>query len=105
MNESKLFKYLIILFIIPCYLYSKTLEINENSHGLKILPSAEIYLDNTMKLGIDEIKTKEFKDNTDPVLAFGFSPKFIFWAKFTIENTSDITVSKIIPRVGFNLLS
>lgn len=92
----KLLKFIILSIFIVTGLFAEKIKINENTHGIKILPQASIYLDKSMKLKFKEIREKTFEKNAKPALAYGYSPDFIVWIKFTLKNTSNKTIRKII---------
>ena len=89
---------LIILFFCTNILYANTVAIDDTTEQLEILTSSQIYIDKTKKLTIDDIAHKdiEFQDNDKELLSYGYSPDFDVWVKFTLKNTSDKPIQKIL---------
>ena len=84
-----------IFLILFSNLYS-SIEIDENTQHLEILSKSQIYIDNTKNLNLEDIQKEKFKDNTKSTLAYGFSPSFSVWVKFTLKNTSNASIDKIL---------
>jgi len=89
-------KVILIFLVLISFVFSQSIKVDDTTNDLSILPYATIYLDETKKLSISEIKQKEFKINEKPILGYGFSPGFNFWSKFTITNSSNKNIKKII---------
>ena len=89
---------LIILLLFTSTLFGKVLTIDDKTKIYDVLPSAQIYIDKTRKLTIDDITTKDiqFEDNDKKQLLFGYSPDFNVWVKFTLKNDSDKTIHKVL---------
>lgn len=89
---------LTILFFCTNILYANTVAIDDTTEQLEILTSSQIYIDKTKKLTIDDIAHKdiEFQDNDKELLSYGYSPDFVVWVKFTLKNTSDKPIQKIL---------
>lgn len=79
-------------------LYGKLITINEKTEQLEILSSSQIYIDNTKKLTIDTITSKniKFQDNDKKILSYGYSPNFNVWIKMLVKNDSDKPIQKIL---------
>ena len=77
-------------------LVASVIEIDENSNALEVLPNASIYIDNTKKLTLEEVKKKKFQSNSETFLAYGYAPPFSVWVKFILKNNTDKTISKIL---------
>ncbi len=93
MSSIKVF----FLFIFSTTIYANSININESTTYLDILSKAEIYLDKTKKLTVQDIQKSQnkFKKNSKSLIGFGYSPNFNVWIKFTLHNKTD----KIIKRV------
>ena len=91
-------KIIIILLLFTNILYSETLNIDQTTKRYDLLTHASIYIDNTNKLSIDEIKNKQnlFKKNDKNILGYGYSPGFTVWLKFTLKNTSAKPLYKLL---------
>ncbi|WP_321469545.1 7TM diverse intracellular signaling domain-containing protein [Halarcobacter sp.] len=90
-----MFRIVCIFLILFSNLFS-SIEIDENTQHLNILSKAQIYIDNTKSLNLEDIQKEKFKDNTKSTLAYGFSPSFSVWVKFTLKNTSNTSIEKIL---------
>lgn len=93
---------LTILFFCTNILYANIIAIDDTTEQLEILTSSQIYIDKTKKLTIDDIfhKDSEFHDNDKELLSYGYSPDFDVWVKFTLKNTSDKPIQKILEYVN-----
>jgi len=87
--------YLLIFLLVTCSI-SKPLNVDEKTSFYDILPYAQIYIDKTKSLTLNDIRTKEFKQNKKKLLAYGYSPDFYVWVKFTLKNSTDKKIDKII---------
>ena len=72
------------------------LDINEETTHTELLSHSQIYIDFNKSATIENIKNKNFKTNGEKVLGFGYSPDLYVWIKFTLTNTSNKTLPKII---------
>ncbi len=92
-----LFKIAILIFCTTV-VFAKPLSIDDKTEFYDLLPHSQIYIDKTKTLTIDEIQKKDivFKDNDKKLLGFGYSPDFNVWVRFTLKNTTNETVEKII---------
>jgi len=88
-------KMLTIFLLFFSYLYA-SVNIDEQTAHINILPHSQIYVDKTNTLTLQEIKTKTFIDNKKTSLAYGFSPSLSVWVKFTLTNTSNTAIHKIL---------
>lgn len=89
-------KYIFSFLIFFSTLLNANILINNNTNELEILPYSKIYIDNTKKLTLEEVKIKEFQDNDEVFLAYGYAPPFVVWIKFTLKNNTDKVISKIL---------
>ncbi|RXJ96261.1 histidine kinase [Malaciobacter molluscorum] len=89
-------KILFSILLLSIYLNANILSITNKVPFNDILPNSKIYIDKTKSLTINEIQTKSFKDVNEKSLGYGYSPNFIVWVKFTLENKTKTTVNKIL---------
>ena len=91
--------YLRILFLlfISTNLFSTSIDIN-NKNQINLLSSSEIFIDQKRDYNIDKIVDSFhlFVKNDKDILSFGYSPDFNVWVKFTLKNSSDNKVKKIL---------
>lgn len=90
-----MFRVVSIFFL--CFISSyASIDIDEDTKYIEILSHSTIYIDKTKSLNLEEVKQKEFKENDKETLAYGFAPDFAVWVKFTLQNTSDKPIEKIL---------
>lgn len=90
----------IILFIFIIFissLFADSIDINKFS-SKEILSSSQIFIDDTKTMTIKEISTNQinFSDINSDIKRFGYSPNFNVWVKFTLHNTQNEPISKIL---------
>jgi len=90
-----MFRIVCIFLILFSNLFS-SIEIDENTQHLNILSKSQIYIDNTKSLNLEDIQKEKFRDNIKSTLAYGFSPSFSVWIKFTLKNISNTSINKIL---------
>ncbi|MCR1815084.1 7TM diverse intracellular signaling domain-containing protein [Aliarcobacter butzleri] len=90
-------KFLFIFTIFLSFLFANPIEINKSSIR-DILSSSEIFIDYTKNLTIDEVLNNQihFSKITTSIKRFGYSPDFKVWVKFTLHNTENEPISKIL---------
>ena len=90
-------KILFIFIIFISSLFANTIDINK-SFSKEILSSSQIFIDDTKTLTIKEITNNQvdFTDINDSIKKFGYSPNFNVWIKFTIHNSENEPISKIL---------
>jgi len=88
---------LFILFISNA-LFANSVLINENTSFIDLLPSSFIYIDKSKMKNLEEVKNKKllFVKNDKSVLSYGYSPDFNVWIKFSLKNTSNKSIEKIL---------
>jgi two-component sensor histidine kinase len=93
-----IFLKLFFLFCISSFAFAKPIIVGDKIESLEILSLSSIYLDKTKSLSIKDIqnKDKEFKQNTQKRLSFGYSPDYDVWIKLTFKNNTNKTLRKII---------
>ena len=86
----------IFMILLSTLVYAQ--PINNNKNHVDLLKYSKVYIDKTSLLQIDDILQKniEFKKNDKKLLAYGYSPDFAVWVKFTLTNDTNKTFSKII---------
>ena len=90
-------KILFIFIIFISSLFANTINIDSSS-SKEILTSSQIFIDTSKALTIKEISNNQvnFEDTNNTIKKFGYSPNFKVWVKFTIHNTEDKAISKIL---------
>ncbi len=93
----KLFR-LIFLLLCTTSIYATPLAIKSDTKFQEILPHAQIFIDNTRKLKIEDILAHDivFEENQKSLLGYGFSPDFDVWIRFTLTNQSHTALYKLI---------
>lgn len=91
----KIILFIFIIFISP--LFANSIDINKSS-SKEILSSSQIFIDDTKTMTIKEISTNQinFSDINSVIKRFGYSPNFNVWVKFTLHNTQNEPISKIL---------
>lgn len=91
----KIILFIFIIFIFP--LFANSIDINKSS-SKEILSSSQIFIDDTKTMTIKEISTNQinFSDINSVIKRFGYSPNFNIWVKFTLHNTQNEPISKIL---------
>jgi len=84
----------ILLILSTSYLFS--LEIDNRTTFNELLSHSEIYIDDSRSENISTIKNRKFEPNSKKLLGYGYSPNFDVWIRFTLTNTTDDTVQKVI---------
>lgn len=87
---------LTIFLFIFISLNLQAIELNEKSSKIELLPLSKVYLDKTNALSKDEVIKKNFSYNTKATLNLGIVPNTALWIKFTLQNTTDTTLTKIL---------
>ena len=90
-------KILFIFIIFISSLFANTINI-DNSSSKEILTSSQIFIDTSKALTIKEISNNQvnFEDTNNTIKKFGYSPNFKVWVKFTIHNSENEPISKIL---------
>ena len=92
-------KYLILIsYLFISFSSANILEIDNKTKSYDLLPHSKIYIDNTKSLDLQDIykRDREFKHNNKKLLAYGYAPDFNVWVKFTLKNSTDKPLNKII---------
>jgi two-component sensor histidine kinase len=79
-------------------LHADAVPINSHIKYIDLLTHASVYVDKTRSLTINTIAQhdKKFKKFYKKLLGYGYSPDFDVWVKFTLKNTSDKNIYKIL---------
>lgn len=85
-----------ILFIMIFSLNLYALEVDESSSNLDVLSHSHLFLDESGSLSKTEVLKQDFLPNTQSVVGFGFVPNKTLWIKFTLKNSSDKSISKLL---------
>jgi two-component sensor histidine kinase len=88
------------VFIFIFFIYSNAFEISSNIQKYEILNKSAIYIDYSKQLDFEQIKSKDFTQNSEKTLSYGYSPKFNVWIKFTLSNSENNTIHKILEYVN-----
>ena len=90
-------KILFIFIIFISSLFANTIDVNK-SFSKEILSSSQIFIDDSKKLTINDISNNqvEFTDTNNTIKKFGYSPNFKVWVKFTLHNSENEPISKIL---------
>ena len=91
-------KWLVFIFIF--FIYSNAFEISSNIEKYEILNKSAIYIDYSKQLDFEQIKSKDFTQNSEKTLSYGYSPKFNVWIKFILSNSENNTIHKILEYVN-----
>ncbi len=83
-----------ILFLFVNSLFS--LEIDEKTTFNELLSHSKIYKDYNRTETISTIQNREFKPNSKILLGEGYAPKYDVWIRFTLTNTDDYPIKKVI---------
>ena len=87
-----------LIFLISLLYFDSlfAIEINEKSSKLSVTKNASMYVDRDSKLAFEEVKLKEFTPIAQEVLDFGIVPNTRVWLRFTLTNTTDKTIHKVL---------
>ena len=91
-------KYLLVIFIfILSIVKADTLKI-DNTEFYNLLPYSKIYVDKSKSLTIENITQvkDKFEINSKKFLGYGYSPDFNVWVEFTLKNSTDKPLTKIL---------
>ena len=94
MNILKQFLLLSIFYISA--FSSENIQLSFKNKNQEILSKSDIFLDVTNSLDIEDIKLKKFKSNGKKSLSYGYSPDFTVWVRFTLQNSTNKTISKVL---------
>ncbi len=78
------------------FLKADTIIVDTDTNLKDILSDSKIYIDKTQQLEIDDIKNKKFEQNRKDLLSYGYAPNINLWIKFTLHNSSDKKITKVL---------
>ncbi len=92
-----LYKYLLVL-VFFVNLEAKVLEIDENTKKYDLLVHSSIHIDHSKNLKINNILNEDisFKENSQSLLSYGYSPDFNIIIKFELHNISDTKIQRVV---------
>jgi len=85
-----------IFWLIFVSISLQAIEINHETSDMDILSKSSIYYDNTNSLGFNEVQQLEFEENSQSVLNLGIAPQTALWIKFSLKNTSNKELVRIL---------
>lgn len=89
-------KLLALFFFFTLSLFAHVIDIDEGTSSLEILSKTQIYVDTTQELSYKDIVQKEFVENSEDILGFGYSPKLNLWIKIELHNTSPYHLERVL---------
>lgn len=89
---------LILLMLLNSLVYASYLVIDESTKHYDLMPHSDIYIDYNKSLTLEDIQKMDdsFIENEESTIGFGYSPDFHVWIKFTIQNSSDTPIEKVL---------
>ena len=89
---------LLLLMFISNFIHANSIFIDENTSSINLLSSSFIYIDKSKRKNLEDIKNMKllFIKNEKSVLSYGYSPNFNVWIKFSLKNTSNKSIEKIL---------
>lgn len=72
------------------------LDVDKKTTHETLLPYSWIYLDHNRSDTIQTIQDKDFQTNSKEMLSYGYSPDFDVWVRFDLNNTTPLTLRKIV---------
>jgi len=89
----------VLLTTLFLFLFTSTLvavDINETTSALHITPYSQMYIDESGAMSKKEVLRKEFVSVNKETLDFGVVPNIAVWIRFTLTNTTDKNLHKIL---------
>jgi len=79
---------LLFIIILSTNLFSNVIEVSKDLEKKSILHQTKIFVDETQKLTINDIKNQNrtFTNIDENILRYGYSPKFNVWIKLDLKN-------------------
>jgi hypothetical protein len=89
---------IVAVFIFLSFLLdlNGSLLVDHSTKHLDILPHAQIYIGESKKLKLEDIKLKQFEKNSEIFKAYGYAPPFAVWVRFELANTTDTTLRFVL---------
>ena len=91
---------LIFVFLLSLNLNAKTIFIDKDSSNVDILGLSEVYVDKTNSLSKEDVMHEIFQNNDQNEINLGIAPESALWIKFTLKNTANEKIHKIIEYVN-----
>ena len=90
--------FIVIFLFFVSSLYAEVIPVNDKTQSYDLLQNSQVYLDGSQALTLDDIVLSDgkFQENTKSTLSYGYSPDFNVWIKFTLKNTTDKQLHKIL---------
>ncbi|WP_333805524.1 7TM diverse intracellular signaling domain-containing protein [Sulfurospirillum sp.] len=90
-------RFMIVMFLASL-VNASTLSIDAQTPFYDLLPHSEIYIDKTRSITIADFEKNAItlSQNEKKLLGFGYAPDFDVWVKFTLTNTTDVLLEKIL---------
>ncbi|MBU0720384.1 hypothetical protein KJ877_03510 [bacterium] len=85
-----------LLFLILAVVDLHAIEIDSKTSGIDLLSRSSIFIDDTNTLSLDEVRSRQFTQCEKEILGFGFVPDKVLWIRFTLKNTTDATLHKVL---------
>jgi len=87
-----------MVMFLASFLNASTLRIDAQTPFYDLLPHSEIYIDKTRSITIADFEKNAMvlSQNEKKLLGFGYAPDFDVWVKFTLINTTDVLLEKIL---------
>ena len=89
---------LFIFILLMSTSYGKTITVDNLTRFQDILNQSEVYIDTTKAFSFDDILryNHDFETNEKLLLAYGYSPNFNVWVRFTLKNDTKQKIKKVL---------
>ena len=89
---------IIFFLLLTTNIFANNLYVDNDMKFTELLSHSKVYIDKSRSLKINNVLNDNiaFEDNDKSILGFGFSPDLDVWIKFTLANSSNLLISKII---------
>ena len=89
---------IIFLLLFTSIVFANGLKLDNKQEFYDLLPHSQVFIDKERKFTIkDALNNKiKFENTNQKLLGFGYSPNFDVWVKFTLENTTDKPLYKVL---------
>lgn len=87
-----------IFFINFSYINADILNIDDKTDKYDLLKHSSIFIDYSNSLKINHVQKRNipFQENNESLLGYGYSPDFTVWVKFTLKNSTNKRIEKIL---------
>ncbi len=86
----------LIFILLLLHVKSFALDIDANTSNVELLSYASIYVDTTNLLSKEEVQKLDFEVSKEDVLGLGFVPNTAVWIRFTLTNSTNEPIEKIL---------